>query len=111
MGVVRVDCLCECDACQKRFGVEIELALDLPDYVDFEELVREELRGGNATCYTWGVRGKLTVDRFPLKRAATVQGDLVLCDVCTGKCDDDPREVLDKEAVLKILGLPRERGD
>jgi hypothetical protein len=66
MLVVRIDALCECEGCQKRFGVEVDLASELRGYADFEALVREEICNGNANCYTWGVRGRQTVDRMAL---------------------------------------------
>lgn len=64
MPVVRMDALCACEGCQKRFGVELDIAEPLKggSYEDFEALVRDAIRGGQATCYTWGVRGKATVD-------------------------------------------------
>jgi hypothetical protein len=92
MPVVRIDALCECEGCQKRFGVEVEIASVLKDFDDFEALVREEIRNGNANCYTWGVRGRQTVDRMALSYQATIQADLMLCDVCSKKCDDLPIE-------------------
>lgn len=92
--VVRIDALCCCEGCGKRFGVELELAEELKggDYADFEALVRDTICGGQATTYTWGVRGKQTVDRMPLSYQVTVQADLVLCDICSKKCDDLPIE-------------------
>lgn len=90
MPVVRVDALCECEGCQKRFGVEVELATDLKEHADFESLVRETVRNGDALCYTWGVRGKQTIDRMALSYQATVQAGLLLCDACSRKCDDLP---------------------
>lgn len=92
MPVVRVDCLCECDVCSKRFGVELEVAEDLNNFSSYEELVKETVRSGVATCYTWGVRGKNTVDRFPLSYSVTIQAELLLCDECSRKCDDYPVE-------------------
>ena len=92
MPIVRIDALCECEGCQKRFGVEVELASELKDFTDFEALVRETIRNGFANCYTWGVRGKQTIDRMALSYQATVQADLLLCDVCSRKCDDLPIE-------------------
>lgn len=91
MSVVRIDCLCECDACAKRFGVEVELATKLKDgvYIDFEDLVRDTVRGVGGG-YTWGVRGKSTVDRMALSYSCTVQGGMLLCDVCSKKCDEVP---------------------
>ena len=110
MPVVRIDALCVCEGCDKRFGVELELAEDLKDgeYADFEELARDTIRGGQCNCYTWGVRGKATVDRMSLDYQATIQGDLMLCDVCSRKCDDLPIEgALTVEQVRTTLGLPR----
>lgn len=110
MAVVRVDALCECEGCGKRFGVELDIAEDLKDgdHADFDSLVRETVRG-NATCYTWGVRGKATVDRLSLSYTVTVQGDLLLCDVCSKKCDDVPIEGnLTRAQVNTALGLPEE---
>lgn len=109
MPVVRVDALCECDGCQKRFGVEIELAEDLKggEYPDFEALVRDTICGGNTTHYVWGVRGKMTVDRLPLSYQPTIQAGLMLCDVCSRKCDEEPIEgALTRAQVNKALGLP-----
>lgn len=107
MPVVRIDALCRCEGCDKRFGVEIELAADIGNVDDFEELVREEIRGGNATSYTWGVRGKMTVDRLPLSCQPTIQADLMLCDRCSKLCDDLPIEgALTRAQVEKALNLP-----
>lgn len=109
MGVVRIDVLCMCDGCAKRFGIEVETSEDLPTYDDFEHLARETIRGGQTTSYTWGVRGKATVDRFPLSGEPTIQGGYMLCDVCTQKCDDLPVECdrnLTRIEVEKTLGLP-----
>lgn len=92
MPVVRVDCLCECDVCSKRFGVELDVAEDLNQFDSYEEMVKETVRQGFATCYTWGVRGKQTVDRFPLAYHVTIQAELLLCDECSKKCDDYPEE-------------------
>jgi hypothetical protein len=92
MPVVRVDCLCECDVCSKRFGVELETTEDFSKIESFEELVKETVRSGNPICYTWGVRGKQTVDRFPLSYSVTIQGEMLLCDECSRKCDDYPEE-------------------
>lgn len=90
MPAVRIDALCCCEGCGKRFGVELELAEALKDgqYDDFEDMVRWTIRGGNANFYTWGVRGKQTVDRMALSYSPTIQADLMLCDVCSRKCDD-----------------------
>ena len=111
MGVVRIDALCECEGCGKRFGVE----LDLPGRLkggsdeDFESLVRDTIRGGCATCYTWGVRGKATVDRMGLSGQPTIQADLMLCDVCTKKCDAiEVDRNLTRAEVNGALGLPGE---
>lgn len=107
--VVRIDALCCCEGCGKRFGVELELAEELKGgaNADFEELVRETIRGGEATVYTWGVRGKATVDRIGLSYSATVQADLVLCDICSKKCDELPIEGnLTRAQVNRALGLP-----
>jgi hypothetical protein len=92
--VVRVDALCACEGCGKRFGVELDVAEELKGgaYADFDALVRDAILGGQATVYTWGVRGKATVDRYPLSYNATVQADLVLCDICSKKCDELPIE-------------------
>jgi hypothetical protein len=111
MTVVRIDALCECEGCGKRFGVEVDVAEDLKDgdNADFEALVRDTIMGGNATCYPWGVRGKATVDRFSLCYQATIQADLMLCDHCSRKCDDVPIEgALTRAQVNKALGLPEE---
>lgn len=107
MSVVRVDILCECDGCQKRFGIEADIGRDL-DWPDFEALAREELLNGREG-YTWGVRGKSTVERFPLTGWPTVQADLMLCDECTRKCDDLPIDRdLTRAEVNQALGLPGE---
>lgn len=111
MTVVRIDALCECEGCGKRFGIEIDLAEKLKkgDYADFEALVRDTICGGNATCYTWGVRGKATVDRMPLSYQATIQAELMLCDICSRKCDDLPIEgALTRAQVNVALNLPEE---
>lgn len=109
MSVVRIDALCECEGCGKRFGVELELAAELKggEHADFEALVRDTICGGQADCYVWGVRGKATVDRMALSYQATVQADLVLCDICSRKCDDLPIEgALTRAQVNRALGLP-----
>ena len=107
MGVVRLDVLCMCEGCAERFGVELDLATELDDYLDVEEWTRDTILGGNATCYKWGVRGKHTVDRMPLTYQATIQGGLMLCDVCSKKCDDLPTEGgLTRAQVYHVLGLP-----
>lgn len=111
MSVVRIDTLCECEGCGKRFGVEVDLAMDTAAYTDFEDMVRETIRGGNATCYTWGVRGKATVDRLSLSGHPTIQADLMLCDICTKKCDavEVPEDRnLTRPEVNRALGLPAE---
>lgn len=112
MSVVRIDALCECEGCGKRFGVECDIGYDLMDavgdaiYKDFEELVRDTIRGGTAG-YTWGVRGKATVDRLPLTYQPTIQAGLMLCDICSKKCDDLPIEGnLTRAQVNRALGLP-----
>ncbi len=109
MPVVRIDALCVCEGCAKRFGVELELAQDLKHgaYDDFEDLARDTVRGGNACAYTWGVRGKATVDRMSLSYHPTIQADLMLCDDCSRKCDDVPiDDNLTREQVNRALGLP-----
>jgi len=108
MPAVRIDALCECEGCSKRFGVELELATDFGgELADFEELVRETITGGDATSYTWGVRGKSTVDRLPLAYQPTIQGGLMLCDRCSELCDDLPIEGnLTRAQVEKALNLP-----
>lgn len=111
MGVVRVDALCECDGCQKRFGVEIPLDRDV-DAATFDYMVSEEVRSGQGTYYTWGVRGKSTVDRMSLSSKPTIQGGFLLCDVCSEKCDALPiEEDLTRAQVLRALGLPAEGDD
>ena len=96
MSVVRIDALCECEnpLCGKRFGVELELASDLKEgpHVDFDAMVRDEVMGGNAVCYTWGVRGKMTVDRLSLSCHPTIQAGKLLCDECTKKADAYPED-------------------
>mgnify|MGYP006266259373 CR=1 FL=1 len=89
MGAVRVDVLCECEGCRKRFGVELDLAEELNGH-DFDYLAREAIRGGQSNYYIWGVRGKATVDRLPLSGYPSVQGGRMLCDVCTKTCDAIP---------------------
>jgi hypothetical protein len=109
MGVVRVDVLCMCDGCGERFGVEVERAETLRDYEDFDALVTETIHGGNCTCFKWGIRGKATVDRLPLTYQATIQAGLMLCDICSRKCDALPIEGdLTRAQVNKALGLPME---
>lgn len=92
MAVVRLDALCACDGCGKRFGVELELAADLKDHEDFEAMTRAAIHGGQANCYVWGVRGRSTVDRLSLSGPTSVQAGKVLCDACTKRCDDYPVE-------------------
>lgn len=109
MAVVRIDALCECEGCGKRFGVEVDLAEELKagDHADFEALVRQTINGGMGACYTWGVRGKTTVDRMSLSYQATVQAELMLCDICSRKCDELPVEGnLSRAQVNKALGFP-----
>jgi len=87
------------------------LAEDLRDglHPDFESLVRETIREGQCNCYTWGVRGKATVDRMPLSYHTTIQAGLMLCDICSRKCDDLPiKGALTRAQVNKILGLSGE---
>lgn len=108
MGVVRIDALCECEGCGKRFGVELDLGQKLKDgfYADFDDLGRDTIRGGNANFYTWGVRGKATVDRLTLSYQPTIQAELMLCDICSRKCDDLPVERnLTRAEVNQALGL------
>ena len=107
MPVVRMDALCECEACSKRFGIEIELATETSEFEDFEDIVRAAIKEGNTTHYVWGVRGKATVDRLPLPYRPTIQGDLMLCDRCSKICDDLPIEgALTRAQVEKALDLP-----
>jgi hypothetical protein len=109
MSVVRIDVLCMCDGCADRFGVELEIGTDLKDcaYSDIEEWARDTIRGGNATCYKWGVRGRHTVDRMPLTYQATIQAGLMLCGICSWTCDNLPIEGnLTRAQVYKALGLP-----
>ena len=109
MGVVRIDVLCMCAGCAERFGVEVERAATLSDYEDFDALVSEAIRSGDATSFKWGVRGKATVDRLPLTYQPTIQAGLMLCDVCSKKCDDLPIEGdLTRAQVNRALGLPEE---
>ncbi len=111
MPVVRIDALCCCEGCGKRFGIEVDIARDLNNKIfpDFESLVREEIRNGLNPGYTWGVRGKATVDRMSLSYSVTIQADLILCDVCSRKCDDVPIEGnLTLPQVNTALGLPGE---
>lgn len=99
MAVVRIDCLCECEGCQKLFGVELPLTAKVTDW---DEAVKKEVREGEAICYKWGVRGKATVDRMALDYYVTVQGGLLLCDDCSQKCDEVEGD-LTQEQVEKIL--------
>lgn len=109
MGVVRVDVLCMCDGCAERFGVEVERSETLSDYEDFDALVTETIRGGNTTHFRWGVRGKATVDRLSLTYQVTIQAGLMLCDICSKKCDELPIEgALTRAQVNEALGLPKE---
>jgi len=106
--VVRIDALCECEACSKRFGVELEVAQPLKDgiHTDFENFVRDTINGGQANFYTWGVRGKITVDRLPLTYRPTIQAGLLLCDRCSKICDNMPIEgALTRAQVEKALDL------
>jgi hypothetical protein len=115
MPIARIDILCECENphCAKRFGVELGLADEVPDskhpkYLGdlIQDLVREAIRDGNGTYYTWAVRGKITVDRISLSGPPSIQGNLMLCDACTKKCDADPKEGnLTQEEVEEILGM------
>lgn len=106
MAVVRIDALCECDGCQKRFGVELELAEEVSDFLDFQEIVEETVRGGQCNCYTWGVRGKATIDRMSLSYQVTVQANLLLCDECSRRCDALPIDGdLTRAQVNEALGL------
>jgi hypothetical protein len=120
MAVVRIDVLCQCEGCGKRFGVELERSDQLddicssirlgdqwPDLGDMvESLVREEICAGNGTYYTWGVRGKATVDRIGLSHRPTIQANMVLCDVCSKKCDELPIEgALTLAQVQEALGI------
>jgi hypothetical protein len=108
MAVVRVDALCECEGCQKRFGIEIDIGRDLRNehFPDLDALTREEIRNGLNCGYRWGVRGKMTVERYPLSGSVTIQADLMLCDECTRKCDDLPIDRnLTRAEVNKALGL------
>jgi hypothetical protein len=111
MPVVRIDALCQCEGCGKRFGIEVDIGrgLNNKEFPDFEALVREEVRNGLSPGYVWGVRGKATVDRFSLSYSVTIQGELLLCDVCSKKCDDLPVEAnLTREQVNEALGLAEE---
>jgi hypothetical protein len=112
MSVVRVDALCECDGCQARFGVEIDLAREFKDFSNFDHMVREEVLNGNGTYYRWAVRGKMTVDRVRMQAAPTIQGGFLLCDNCSIKCDAMPGDDdLTREQVLAALSLPVEERD
>lgn len=111
MTVKRVDALCECEGCGKRFGIELDIGRDLNNelFPDFDALAREEIRNGLVAAYIWGVRGKATVERFAVSGPVTIQADLMLCDVCTRKCDDLPIERnLTRAEVNEVLGLPGE---
>lgn len=111
MTVVRVDALCECEGCGKRFGIELDIGRDLTNEIfpDFDALAREEIRNGLNEGYTWGIRGKTTVDRFALSGSVTIQAELMLCDICTRKCDDVPVDRnLTLSEVNEALGLPGE---
>jgi len=92
MAVIRVEALCECEGCQKRFGIELDLAEKLSggDFLDFEALVRQTIRDGMSPGYITGVRGKATVERYSLTGPVTIQGNRMLCDVCTKICDALP---------------------
>jgi hypothetical protein len=109
MAVERIDVLCCCEGCGKRFGIELDVGTDLDGtYLDFEEAARDTIRGGTAG-YTWGVRAKATVERYPLTYQPTIQADLMLCDVCSRKCDDLPiEEDLTRQQVNQALGIPSE---
>lgn len=111
MPAVRIDALCQCEGCGKRFGIELDLGRNLNNelFPDFEALVREEIRNGLSPGYTWGVRGKATVDRLSLSGSVTIQAELMLCDVCTRKCDDLPIERnLTRDEVNEVLGITGE---
>lgn len=107
MTILRVDVLCECEGCQKVFGIEVDHA-DIDQigqvYPNLEAALRDSVLGGNPTCYTWGVRGKHTVDRLPLTHQVTIQGGLLLCDECSKACDDLPIEgSLTREQVDEVI--------
>jgi len=109
MAVVRIDALCECEGCSKRFGIDLDLASELNAALDFEDLVRKTITGGQADFYTWGIRGKKTIDRFPLTGFPSIQANFMLCDECTKKCDAFPIEGnLNREQVRDALNLPNE---
>lgn len=111
MPAVRIDALCQCEGCGKRFGIELDLGRNLTNehFPDFDSLAREEIRNGLSPGYVWGVRGKATVDRLSLSGSVTIQADLMLCDVCTRKCDDVPVERnLTRAEVNEALGLEQE---
>ena len=103
MGVVRVEVVCECDGCGKRFGVELETSEDLQLYKDFEQLTRQVIKDG-AAGYEWHVRGKHTIDRISLNYQPTIQGGMMLCDVCSKKCDALPIDVnLTEQQVIEAI--------
>ena len=111
MAIVRLDALCECEGCQKQFGIEIDIAQDFDPgiFPDFDAIVRETIRNGLNCGYRLGVRGKQTVDRMSLTYQVTIQADLMLCDICSRKCDDLPIEGnLTRAQVNEALGLPKD---
>jgi hypothetical protein len=110
MPLVRLDALCACEGCYKRFGIELDIGRNLADESwlgNFDAVVREEIASGRDDGYVWGVRGQKTVERFGTG-SVSIQGGLMLCSECTKKCDRDPRDTLDLAAVREILGMEEE---
>jgi hypothetical protein len=89
--------------------MELDIGDNLSEFKDFEGIVRETVLNGTAAAYTWGVRGKQTVERFPLSYNVTIQGGYLLCDVCSKKCDQtDTLSSLTREQVEACLNTPDE---
>jgi len=88
MPIARIDTLCECDGCGKRFGIELDITYSPSEFDSFEELVKETVTECFAFCYSWAIRGKETVERFPLDYSVTIQAEMLLCDECSRKCDE-----------------------
>lgn len=106
MPVIRIDASCDCEACGKRFGVEIPVTDPVANnyFADFEGVVRDIIRSGNGHYFEWIVRGQRTIDRSGLSYQPTIQGGLMLCHICSQKCDEAPFEdALTESQVREIL--------
>jgi hypothetical protein len=66
MALVRIDALCECEGCGKRFGIEVDTGTSLSGFSDFDAIVRQEMRDGVQSglcvgCSWEGHRGSVAV--------------------------------------------------